>query len=69
MKDLLLQNEELVWAQEEKVQILVAICASLPAIAKKATLLQAAGVPNLDPAIITGVATSSSEGPGTSTGG
>ena len=35
----------------------------------KANLLQAAGVPNQDVAIITGAGTSSSEEPGTSTGG
>ena len=61
-KVLLLQKEKLVWTQE-KVQILVVIHASLPAIAKKAAVLQAAGVPNLDAAIITGAATSLSEGP------
>ena len=54
--------------QEEIVQILVAISASLPAIAKKAALLWAAGVPDPDASIITGAATSSSEEPGTSTG-
>ena len=69
MKDLLLQNEKLMLAQEEKVQILVAICASLLAITEKATLLQAAGVPSSDTATITEAATSSSEGLGTSTGG
>ena len=52
-KDILLQNEKLMQAQEEKVQILVAISTSLPAIAEKATLLQAAGVPNPDNSIIT----------------
>ena len=57
------------WAQEEKVQILEAIHASLPVVAEKATLLQAAGVPNLDATIITGEAPNSSEGPGTSTSG
>ena len=67
MKDLL-QNEKLVQAQEEKVQILAAIHASLLAITEKATLLWAA-VPNLDAPIITGAATNSSEEPGTSTGG
>ena len=56
------------WAQEEKVQILVAIHASLPAIAEKATLLLVAGVPALYAAIITVEATSSEE-PETSTGG
>ena len=69
MKDLLLQNEKLIQAQEEKVHILVAICTSLPAIAEKATLVQAAGVPLSDAVFITGAATSSSEEPGTSTGG
>ena len=54
MKDLLLQNEKLVWAKEEKVLILVAIHASLPAITEKAALLQTAGFPDLDAAIITG---------------
>ena len=68
-KDLLLQNEKLIQAQEEKVQILVAIHASLPAIAEKAALLWAARVPDLDAAIIMGEATSSSQEPGTSTGG
>ena len=56
------------WAQE-KVQILVAIHASLPAISEKAALLWAAGVPNSDAAIITGAATSSSERPRTPTRG
>ena len=69
-KDLLIQNEKLMWAHEEKVQILVAICASLPAIAEKATPLWAAGVPDPDAAIITGAwPLSSSEESGTSTGG
>ena len=68
MKDFLLQNEKLVQAKEEKVQILVAIHASLLAIAQQTTLLWAAGVPNLDAVIITGAATSSSEEYGTSTG-
>ena len=56
------------YCRHRKFQILVAIHASLPAIAKKATLLQDAGVP--DPpaaAIITVAATSSSEKLGTST--
>ena len=69
MKYLLLQNEKLVSAHEEKIQILVSICTSLLAIIKKAFLLQAAGVPNSDATIITGAATSSSEEPGTSAGG
>ena len=56
------------WAQEEKVQILVAICASLLAISEKVTLLWPAGVPNSDAAIITETATSSPEGPRTPTG-
>ena len=56
-------------AQEEKGQIQVAICASLLAVAEKATLLWAAGVPNLDTAIITEATTSSSEEPETSNGG
>ena len=60
-KTLLLQNKKLVWAQEEKVQIFVAIHTSLPAITEKATLLQAAGVVNLDATIITGAASNSSE--------
>ena len=51
------------------VQILVAICASLLAVAEKAILLQAVGVPDSDVAIITEAATSSSEEPGTSNGG
>ena len=38
-KDLLLQNEKLMWVQEEKVKILVAIHSSLPVIAKEAALL------------------------------
>ena len=53
---------------QEKFQILVAICTSLPAIAEKDALIQAAGVPIPDAAIITGTATSSSEETGTSTG-
>ena len=69
MKDLLLQNKKLLQAQEEKIQILVAIPASLPAIAEKATLLWIAGVPNPDVAIITGATTNSSEEHGTSTEG
>ena len=68
MKDLL-QNKKLVQAQEEKVEILVAIHTSLLTITEKVTLIQAAGVPNLDITIITGSATISSEEPGTSTGG
>ena len=56
-------------AQEEKVQILAAIQASLPAITKKATLLWAAGVATPDAAIITGAATSSLEEPGSSSRG
>ena len=55
-------------AQEEKVQILVAISASLPAIAKKDTLLWVPGVPDPDASIITGAANSSSEEPGVFTG-
>ena len=43
LRDLLLQKEKLVWAQEEKFQILVAIHASLLAVTEKAVLLQAAG--------------------------
>ena len=66
MKDLLLQNKKLVWVQEEKVQILAAIHASLLANAEKAVLLWAVGVPDLDAAIITGAAPSSSVEPGTS---
>ena len=69
MKDLLLQNEKLMQAQEEKVEILVAIHASLPTIAETAAILPAAEVPNPDIAIITGAATSSSEKPGTFTFG
>ena len=69
MKDHLLKNEKLMQAQEEKVQILVDICTSLPAITEKATLLWAARVPDPDAAITAGAATNSSEEPGTSTGG
>ena len=47
----------------------MAICASQPAITKKAALLWAAGVHDLNATIITGAATRSSEEPGTSTGG
>ena len=54
MKDLLLQNKKLLQAQEEKDQILVAIHASLPAIAKEATLLWAACIPDPDATIISG---------------
>ena len=50
------------------VQILAAIFTSVPAVTKTATILWGVGVPNLDAAIITGAATSSSERPGTSTG-
>ena len=56
-------------AQEEKVQILVAIHSSLPAVTEKATLLCAAGVLNPDTATITGADTSSSQETGTSTRG
>ena len=56
------------WAQEEKIQILVAIHASLPVIAEEVALLQAAGVPELDAAIITGAATSFPGELGTTTG-
>ena len=69
MKDLLLQNKKLMWAQEEKIQILMAIHASLPVIAEEVALLQVAGVPEPDATIITGAATSSVEKPRTSTGG
>ena len=69
MKNPLLQNKNLVWVQEEKVQILAAICASLPAVTEKAGLLQTAGLPNLDDTIITWVAASSQEEPGTSNRG
>ena len=55
MRDLLLQNKKLMQVQQEKAQILVAICASLPVIAEEATLLQVVGVPNPDATIITGV--------------
>ena len=55
--------------KEEKVEILVAMCTSLPTITKKAALLWAEGVLNPDAAIIPGVASSSSEEPGTSTRG
>ena len=68
MKYLLLQNKKLMGEQEEKVKILVAICASLPVIAEEAALLWAAGVPDPDATIITGATTSSSVKPGTSTG-
>ena len=57
------------WAQKEKVQILAAIQVSLPTITKEASLLWAAGVPDLGAAIISGVATSSLGKPGTSTVG
>ena len=57
MKDLLLQNEKLMQAQEEKVQILAAINTSLPTITKKATLLQVVGVPNHDASVIIEAAT------------
>ena len=40
MKDPLLLNKKLMWAQEEKVQILVAIPASLPVLAEEVTLLR-----------------------------
>ena len=46
----------------------MAIHASLLAIAEKATLLWATGIPNSDLAIITEAATNSSEEPGTSMG-
>ena len=68
-KDLLLQNEKLMWVQEKKVQILVAIHTSLPVAAEEATLLQAAGVSDPETTIIPGVTTSSSGEPGTTTGG
>ena len=54
---------------QEKVQILAAIHASQLAIAEKTIHLWAAGVLNPDATIITWAATSSSEEPGTSTGG
>ena len=57
------------WEASVGTGVLVAINASLPVIAEKAALLQAAGVPDPDTAIITGEAPSSSEEPGTSTGG
>ena len=41
IKGLLLQNKKLMWAWEEKVQILEAICTSVLTIAEKATLLWA----------------------------
>ena len=68
MKDHLLQNDKPMQAQEEKVQILVAIHTSLPAITKKATLLWPEEVPNPDAAVITVAVTSSLEEAGTSTG-
>ena len=57
------------WVQPEKVQILVAIHTILLVIAEESILLWAAGVPYLDAAIITGVTTSYSGKPGTSTWG
>ena len=56
-------------AQEEKIQILVAIHSSLPVITKETTLFWAAGVPDLDVTILMGATTSLSGEPGTSTGG
>ena len=53
IRDILFQNEKLMQAQEEKVQILLTVCANLLAITEKATCLQAAEVPDLDAAIIT----------------
>ena len=47
----------------------MAISSSLLAVAEKVTLLQAAGVPDLDVSTIIKAATSSSEVPGTSTAG
>ena len=55
--------------QEEKVKILAAIWGSLPVIAEEAALLQAAGVPKPDAAIILGPTISSQEESGTSAGG
>ena len=69
MKDLLLRNKKLIQTQEEKVQILVAICVSLLAVAEKAILIWATGVPDSDVAIITEAATISSEELGASMGG
>ena len=69
MKYLLLQDEKLVQVQEEKVQILEAIHASLPAITEKAAILWAAGVPNPDAAIINGAVTGLSVESGTCTEG
>ena len=48
----------LLWVQERKVQILMAIHPSLPVIAEE-VILQAAWMPDADVAVITGVATSS----------
>ena len=56
-------------AQEKKVQILMVIHSSPPAVAEEATLLLATIVPYLDAAIISGTATGSSKEPGISTGG
>ena len=63
MTDLLLQNKKLLQVQERKVQILMAIHASLPAVAEDA-ILRAAGVPDANVAVITGVTTSSLGEPG-----
>ena len=68
MKDLLLKNEKMMWAWKEQVQILVAICVSLPVIAEEVALLWAAGVTKPDATIIMGITISSGE-PGTSNGG
>ena len=63
MKDLLLQNEKFLQVQERKIQILIVICASLPAAAEEA-ILWATRVPDADVVVIAGVTTSSSEEPG-----
>ena len=68
MNDLLLQNEKLMWAQEEKSKIMAAISTSLPVTAKEAAPCQVSGVPGSDATIITGVTISFSGEFGTSTG-
>ena len=55
-----LKTKKLMWAQEEKVQILATIWASLPVIVDEAALIHAVEVPEQDAMIIIG-ATSSSQ--------
>ena len=58
----------MIWKQEEKVQILIAIHTSLLVIAKEAALLRAAGVPEMDAMIIMGATINSHGELGTSMG-